>query len=86
MKTTSELPTMKTHLQHLLTQVFKHCPKTRRIVGVRRDTPLARALFPLAGLLASLGVHEHWNSAKEMKYSRNLGRKDGIELMRTSAN
>ena len=37
-------------------------------------------------LLASLGVHEHWNNAKEMKYSRNLGRKDGIELMRTSAN
>jgi hypothetical protein len=37
-------------------------------------------------VLASLGVHEHWNNAKEMKYSRNLGKKDGIELIRISAN
>jgi hypothetical protein len=31
--------------------------------------------------LASLGVHEHWNNPKEKKYSRNLGKKDGIELV-----
>jgi uncharacterized protein (DUF362 family) len=31
--------------------------------------------------LASLGVHEHWNNATEKKYSRNLGRKQGIELI-----
>lgn len=31
--------------------------------------------------LASLGVHEHWNSATERKYSRNLGLKEGIELI-----
>ena len=31
--------------------------------------------------LASLGVHEHWNNPKEKKYSRNLGKKDGIELI-----
>lgn len=31
--------------------------------------------------LASLGVHEHWNNAKEKRYSRNLGRKEGIELI-----
>jgi hypothetical protein len=31
--------------------------------------------------LASLGVHEHWNNAKEKKYSRNLGKKEGIELI-----
>ena len=37
-------------------------------------------------VLASLGVHEHWNNAKEMKYSRNLGKKDGIELIRISEN
>ena len=29
----------------------------------------------------SLGVFEHWNNAKEMKYSRNLGKKEGIELI-----
>ena len=31
--------------------------------------------------LASLGVHEHWNNATERKYSRNLGMKEGIELV-----
>jgi hypothetical protein len=29
----------------------------------------------------SLGVHEHWNNAIEMKYSRNLGENKGIELV-----
>jgi hypothetical protein len=28
----------------------------------------------------SLGVHEHWNNATDKKYSRNLGKPDGIEL------
>ena len=31
--------------------------------------------------LGSLGVHEHWNNPKEMKYSRNLGTGKGIELV-----
>jgi uncharacterized protein (DUF362 family) len=31
--------------------------------------------------LASLGVHEHWNNASERKYSRNLGKSEGIELV-----
>ena len=31
--------------------------------------------------LPSLGVHEHWNNAKEKKYSRNLGTGNGIELV-----
>jgi len=31
--------------------------------------------------LASLGAHEHWNNAVDMKYSRNLGTGAGIELM-----
>ena len=34
-----------------------------------------------SGALASLGVHEHWNNATDRKYSRNLGRKEGIELV-----
>ncbi|MEJ2355310.1 MAG: DUF362 domain-containing protein [candidate division WOR-3 bacterium] len=29
----------------------------------------------------SLGVHEHWNNATEMRYSRNLGENEGIELV-----
>jgi len=32
--------------------------------------------------LKSLGTHEHWNNATEMKYSRNLGLNTGIELMK----
>lgn len=31
--------------------------------------------------LGSLGVVEHWNNPVDKKYSRNLGRKDGIELV-----
>jgi hypothetical protein len=31
--------------------------------------------------LASLGTHEHWNNAQDKKYSRNLGRNEGIELV-----
>lgn len=39
--------------------------------------------------LASLGVHEHWNNPKDKQYSRNLGKGNGIELVKlgkTSAN
>ena len=31
--------------------------------------------------LASLGVHEHWNNARDKQYSRNLGKDQGIELV-----
>lgn len=31
--------------------------------------------------LQSLGVHEHWNNPVERKYSRNLGKAKGIELL-----
>jgi hypothetical protein len=31
--------------------------------------------------ISSLGVMEHWNNSKEKKYSRNLGRNEGIELV-----
>lgn len=31
--------------------------------------------------VTSLGVMEHWNNSKEKKYSRNLGRNQGIELL-----
>jgi sugar lactone lactonase YvrE len=35
--------------------------------------------------LRSLGVHEHWNNARSKKYSRNLGRPTGIELLYVAA-
>jgi hypothetical protein len=31
--------------------------------------------------LASLGVHERWNNPTDKQYSRNLGKKEGIELV-----
>jgi hypothetical protein len=31
--------------------------------------------------VASLGVHEHWNNPAEKKYSRNLGKSEGIGLV-----
>jgi len=31
--------------------------------------------------LKSMGVHEHWNNPEQMKYSRNLGTGNGIELI-----
>jgi hypothetical protein len=31
--------------------------------------------------ISSLGVMEHWNNAKDKKYSRNLGKNTGIELV-----
>ena len=34
--------------------------------------------------ISSLGVMEHWNNAKEKKYSRNLGKNEGIELVQKS--
>jgi len=32
--------------------------------------------------LASLGVHEHWNNPNDKQYSRNLGKNEGIELVK----
>ncbi len=34
-----------------------------------------------SGVLTSRGVHEHWNNATARKYTRNLGGKEGIELI-----
>jgi gluconolactonase len=35
--------------------------------------------------LASLGTHEHWNNPKDRQYSRNLGKNEGIELVKASS-
>ncbi len=37
-------------------------------------------------ILKSLGVTEHWNNSTDKKYSRNLGKKEGIELIYKSVN
>lgn len=33
-------------------------------------------------VLTNLGVHEHWNNCTDKQYSRNLGKSEGIELVR----
>ena len=35
--------------------------------------------------IPSLGVHEHWNNPVDKKYSRDLGKADGIELVKILA-
>jgi hypothetical protein len=35
--------------------------------------------------VASLGVHEHWDNSSDMKYSKNLGTGQGIELFKADA-
>ena len=32
--------------------------------------------------VTNLGVHEHWNNAVEKQYGRNLGKSEGIELIK----
>ena len=52
--------------------------------GALANNPPSRSLYDPDGdgtRLASLGVHEHWNNAVEKKYSRNLGKSEGIELV-----
>jgi hypothetical protein len=39
---------------------------------------------PNGEVIGSLGVYEHWNNAKEKKYSRNLGTRKGIELIQVN--
>jgi hypothetical protein len=34
--------------------------------------------------VGSLGVHEHWNNSIDKQYSRNLGKREGIELISTN--
>ena len=31
--------------------------------------------------VTNLGVHEHWNHSSEKRYSHNLGKDEGIELI-----
>ncbi|HVO13274.1 MAG TPA: DUF362 domain-containing protein [Vicinamibacteria bacterium] len=47
------------------------------------DNPPSKTVYDPEGdgtRCRSLGVHEHWNNAVDKKYSRNLGRSQGIEL------
>lgn len=46
--------------------------------------PPSRALYSdgYGHIVSNLGVHEHWNNAEEKLYGRNMGKSEGIELIR----
>jgi hypothetical protein len=49
------------------------------------DNPPSKTVYDpqrMGEKFTSLGVMEHWNNPTDMKYSRDLGRKVGIELVR----
>ena len=49
------------------------------------DPPSGTKYMPSGERVSSLGAHEHWNSPVEKKYSRNLGKNEGIELLQLKA-
>ena len=51
--------------------------------AARADDPPSGTVYqPDGARLASLGVHEHWNNARDKQYSRNLNAAaSGIELL-----
>ncbi len=57
--------------------------KERAVEMVNSDNYLHGAALgdkPPYGFPASLGVHEHWDSPLSRRYSRNLGKTEGIDL------
>ena len=53
--------------------------------GLVGNAPSGTAYYDGNGKrLTNLGVHEHWNNSAQKQYGRNLGRKEGIELIRLS--
>lgn len=73
---------------------FDDCPRWRGVDDFLHEAALASN--PGSGTfydpdhatptkrMASLGVHEHWNSPKQKQYSRNLGSGPGIELIQSN--
>lgn len=51
--------------------------------GMVQNAPSGNLYYNGNGeMVENLGVHEHWNNSAEKMYSRNLGRDEGIELIR----
>lgn len=70
------------HSEPRATQVRGNADNYLHEAAQAAKPPSGTVYAPDAGAtLASLGVHEHWNNATDRKYSRNLGLKEGIELI-----
>ena len=60
--------------QYLIEAAQANNPPSKAVYDPERD----------GSKLSSLGVMEHWNNATEKKYSKNLGKKAGIELIQAT--
>lgn len=67
----SDAPDMAFSDQYLIEAALANNPPSKAIYDPERDGTRCK----------SLGVMEHWNNKEERKYSRNLGKKQGIELI-----
>jgi hypothetical protein len=65
-----DLPDIANADNYLREAALAHDPPSKTFYDPERDGIRSR----------SLGVHEHWNNGTEKKYSRNLGKANGIEL------
>lgn len=64
-------PDMAFSDQYLIEAAQANNPPSKAVYDPERD----------GSKLSSLGVMEHWNNLNDKKYSKNLGKKNGIELI-----
>jgi hypothetical protein len=62
--------------------LIKNADRHLREAALANDPPSGTVYKPDGVRLPSLGTQEHWNNAKDMQYSRNLGTGNGIELVK----
>jgi hypothetical protein len=67
----SALPDIANADNYLRESALANDPPSKTVYDPERDGIRCR----------SLGVNEHWNNATDKKYSRNLGKEHGIELL-----
>ena len=64
---------------------MKNCDNYMHEAALAANPPSGTHYAPDGVPLESLGVHEHWNNETDRQYSRNLGRDEGIELLKIGA-
>ena len=74
-----ELGSRKMSVDLLLAFVSVLDTDANRILGIEKT---GEACGREQEKVTNLGVHEHWNNPVSKKYSRNLGKKEGIELVK----
>ena len=62
--------------------LIKNADRHLREAALANNPPSGTVYKPDGVRLESLGTQEHWNNAKDMQYSRNLGTGKGIELVK----